>query len=502
MKEINNELENKIKILSTDYIYNEAIGSLLLLLMNCLENEENKEPIIAHEIHSEILDIKKALKHYVISLESIMNGDKEVKISSLEDCIELKKTLVTIYSSIYRYYAIWNITSTPLLDEIAIRKYKEETETTKPINYEIFYKDCNDFIMHFESETEQKRGMSQLLKCIPLKLTRDKYFDLIYDSLTLAFEEECEESVVNALASFKQTCAPEKFSDYGKYFPDIAEWLTEKKNMKPYNFTDVELEEEYSDFNSIYETLTNIEDYFGDLFNDLNSIIILFYLNFTFDELTENEIAYSDLYHSVCEIMTGEINGIEKNTILDTIYSKLEEYVEPVIDKAISINKKEMALLKKVTDFEYFSDETSKILAAENFVRATYYADINEEIFNYDIDNQLVPAEDTFKIPIFHEFIDFMKSYFSELPLQVRKHAMQMLLGSLPTALSADEVLEYIQLAINTATSQEQKMLIIDKIGMVFSANHFLDDEDCQCGHNHNCECDHTHKCDCDHEHN
>ncbi|MBQ5593268.1 MAG: hypothetical protein IIU76_01650, partial [Bacteroidales bacterium] len=82
------------------------------------------------------------------------------------------------------------------------------------------------------------------------------------------------------------------------------------------------------------------------------------------DELTENEFGYADIYHKVCEI----IESPEESIFDETIKTMLEDYIEPLIDNANDINKKEIELLKAVEDFSSFSEDTSKTLASEGFV--------------------------------------------------------------------------------------------------------------------------------------
>ena len=59
-------LEEKIKTLSTQYIEQEAIGSLLLLLMSALDREKAKKETFAYTIHQDILDIQTAINQYIL----------------------------------------------------------------------------------------------------------------------------------------------------------------------------------------------------------------------------------------------------------------------------------------------------------------------------------------------------------------------------------------------------------------------------------------------------
>ncbi|USF28632.1 hypothetical protein [Clostridium sp. MD294] len=132
---LNYTLEEKIKTLSTQYIEQQATASLLLLLMSALDREYQTTDI-HYTIHNDILELQNAVKHYIIQLQYILdNDDEKVRLSALDNCIQLKKKLLSIYENIYQYTSLWNIHYTRIGDEVAIRKYKEENITQKKVEW-------------------------------------------------------------------------------------------------------------------------------------------------------------------------------------------------------------------------------------------------------------------------------------------------------------------------------------------------------------------------------
>ena len=96
-------LEEKIKTLSTQYIEQQATASLLLLLMSALDREYQKTDI-HYIIHNDILDLQNTIKQYIIQFQEILDDDDEkVRLSALDDCIHLKKKLLSIYENIYQF---------------------------------------------------------------------------------------------------------------------------------------------------------------------------------------------------------------------------------------------------------------------------------------------------------------------------------------------------------------------------------------------------------------
>ena len=70
-------LEEKIKQLSADYIYEQAVGSLLLMLMSAMEDVEKGDAPLPYTIHEDLLAIKKDIRSYLLSLEDLLEGEQE-----------------------------------------------------------------------------------------------------------------------------------------------------------------------------------------------------------------------------------------------------------------------------------------------------------------------------------------------------------------------------------------------------------------------------------------
>ena len=197
----------------------------------------------------------------------------------------------------------------------------------------------------------------------------------------------------------------------------------------------------------------------------------------------------------------------------------------PIIDKINEINDKEISLIDKIGTMSSLSEDTQKSISAEGFIRGIYYSNINDEIFDFDIDEKSPLASKEFSEKEYSDFISFMQDYYKTLPMHIRKSNMLMLLGSIPVSMDIPDTMDYIKSSVENCIDVEQRLLIIDKAGEVFISNGFSykgehDDEyehehhhDCGCGchdhDHHDCGChdhhDHDHHdCDCgchDHDH-
>ncbi len=499
-------LEEKIKNLSADYIYQQSVSSLLLLLMSAMEDVEKGENALPYEVPTDVKELKTEITKILLNLEEILDGDGDSRMDVLNECMGLKKIILDIYETVYSYFSQWNIISTLVSDQVALRKYKEDGISQKEVEWSLFFADCHAFLESAETVLDQKHYMGQLLKCIPLYMTRDKYYDTVQASLSAAFAGESKEFISASLKAFEGFCSPQENPVYGKYFPEIAEWIGQKRMILPHKMNDEELSKLYEELKEMFEILEQLEEYFSCILHDINSLILILYLSYSFKELTESSTSYADLYHAVCEFVEGELDSAEKEAYLDTLIERLEMAIEPVIDKANAIGKEEYNLLQKAGSFAGFCEDTKKVLMTEEFIRESFFGDLNDELFHFNIPEDLPPATEAEKKALFHAFIAKTRNHFDTLPAQTRKLAMQNLTGALPPIYSVDDVMDMLMEAIDKATTEEQKVLIVDKVGMVFyeygwtsitndHADHHGHDCDCGC-HDH-----HHHDCDCGHDH-
>lgn len=494
------ETEKKLSTLSEEYIYNEGLGNILLLAINAVDRKSGNASKFAFGQPEEITHIRKEADSYIIELEDLLS-DSDMRFNALNHVIGLKKELVFLYGNIYDYYSQWNTLSLAVNDETAIRKYKQQHLADKKVEFDMFYTDCINFLTSSENIDELRKYTAQLLKCMPMRMARGKFFDIVLLSLRSAFINASEESIIKSIDAFKRGCAPSLNENYGKIFPEISDWISSKYNSIPSRMSDDELAEEYEDFNLMLDTIQSIEDCFTELYDDLNSLIIVLYLSFTFEDLTAGNIAYADLFHAVIDIMNGEPTPEEAEIFLDTLKEQLESAFEPIIDKINEINEKEIELINKIGSISALSEETQKSISAEGFIRGVYYSNINDELFNFDVSEDSPIASKEFSEKVFREFIEYMQNYYKDLPMHIRKSNMLMLLGSIPISMDIPDTINYIKSSVENCLDTEQKLLIIDKSGMVFNANGFVyadeHDDECSCGNDHH----HEHNCSCGHEH-
>lgn len=508
---ITKEIENKIKQLSADYIYHNAVSNLLLLLMNAVDNEP-EEDIATYALPKDILKIQEAIKNYTLELEEILDSNSQRRMAALEDCLVLKDSILSIFKSFYGYITLWNLYAANISDKIMLLKYGEEVKDNDGLglDWDTFYRDCYAFLESIENPTVKKEYFSQILNCIPIKMVRSKYFDIVAKTLSVNLKELPTEAIEKYLQNIKILCTPELATDFGKYFPEISQWFQEKQKLQLDTLSQDELQHLHEEFHSMLDYLMYVIELLHSMSNDIQSFIILFHLTYTLDELTADDVAYADYYHTVCDILSGEISQDDQLAYSDTLCDSLESAIETILDKANDLNKKELSYLKKATSFENFSEDTKKILSTEEFVRNCFFHMLENSLYEFTSDTPLPKATKKEMDEKITEFSAEVSAYLQELPVSIKRVTMQNLFSTLSPYDTAEDIITLLKDAIEASSSVTHKIIIMDKILSLLDSEEydpFFNEEINTLHHEHHCDCGHEHEhhhehhCDCGHEH-
>ncbi|GFI61048.1 hypothetical protein IMSAG049_00201 [Clostridiales bacterium] len=487
------EIEKKLDNLSAEFVYNEGIVNILLLALSI--SNRRKEEKVNLSIPQELIDLRLAADRIIIDLEALLEEADRSK--SIDKVTEIQNKLIELYKNIYFYKLDWGVLSMAVNDETFLRKYKDNPPVKGRVQYDLFYRDCQEFLISAKDIFELRVFTAQLLKCMPMRMSRPKFFDIVAKSLIADFDGSSEDIILKNLEIMKHSCAPALHSDYGKAFPEIAQWLLEKSEINPARLDDDQLSTEYEDFGIMIDTIEEIDSCFSEVYEDLNSILILLYLSYTFDELTVDCASYADLFHAAVEIMSGETERKDAEVIMETLIEQLESAISPLIDKTGELNKEVGELMENVAAPLSLSEDIQKGLQTQSFICGIYYKTIDSEIYNFDISADSPVASKEFCKTVVNEFIEYISEYYSTLPMQLRKSKMLALLGSIPVVWDISDTMEYVKSSIENCIGEEQKILILDKAGYVFTSNGMefeenLDEHEHH-GHDHCCCHEHEH---------
>ena len=512
-------VEKKLCDLGAEYVYEQAVGSLLLLLMSVMEDQEKGEQSLPYAIHADILENKQKIRQYILQLRDILEDtDESRREAAMQECMAQKQKLMQMYECIRCYMEQKQVLTVLAEDEMALRKYREENINTHDLDWSLFFADCHSFLESAESPMQQREYMGDLLRALPMRMARQKYYDLIAQNLKTAFQGESKAEIEKGLQMFYGICCPKAIATYGKYFPEVAQWLGEKQMVLPHKMSDETLASYLEELSFMEDSIAEIREYFSCILHDWNSLILLFFLTFGFADLTERDSNYADLYETVCEYLDHTLSDVEQEAYQEELFERLEQAIEPNIDRANAIRKEQHSYMKQIKDPMTLEEDTKKILVTQSLIEEYFFGDLEDEWQKQD-DSQEEPATQQEINQTVETFIEQMRAHLETLPTQNRKLIMQLILGVIPPAYSVEEFMDMVQEAIDLTVGEEQKALIVNKIGTVFDNSDYTPivsdphhhHDGCDCGHEHHhhhdgCDCGHEHHhhhdgCDCGHEH-
>ena len=512
-------VEKKLCDLGAEYVYEQAVGSLLLLLMSVMEDQEKGEQFLPYAIHADILENKQKIRQYILQLRDILEDtDENRREAAMQECMVQKQKLMQMYECIRCYMEQKQVLTVLAEDEMALRKYREENINTHDLDWSLFFADCHSFLESAESPMQQREYMGDLLRALPMRMARQKYYDLIAQNLKTAFQGESKAEIEKGLQMFYGICCPKAIATYGKYFPEVAQWLGEKQMVLPHKMSDETLASYLEELSFMEDSIAEIREYFSCILHDWNSLILLFFLTFGFADLTERDSNYADLYETVCEYLDHTLSDVEQEAYQEELFERLEQAIEPNIDRANAIRKEQHSYMKQIKDPMTLEEDTKKILVTQSLIEEYFFGDLEDEWQKQD-DSQEEPATQQEINQTVETFIEQMRAHLETLPTQNRKLIMQLILGVIPPAYSVEEFMDMVQEAIDLTVGEEQKALIVNKIGTVFDNSDYTPivsdphhhHDGCDCGHEHHhhhdsCDCGHEHHhhhdgCDCGHEH-
>lgn len=448
-------------------------------------------------LHSFILD-------RVLTLEEVLKKDEQDRYAMVQEILKSRGILLEKFHTIYGYSAELNI-FTFALDEIYHLRQMEEQDV-EDLDYHQFYHDCYDFILQAKDPLQKDQRIRQILKNLPLRMTKDRFFDYIKESILQIDSFPTEASASHFITMLRQQFLPSSFSPYGSFFPDAANALQGyvKKDLAALSLDELEQLAEETDV--LGDTLSSLINYLSLLYKAMNDLLIFLALDgIDLDFLLEQHVAYRDLYQTASMMLQESTSSEEKEAYMDTLMHLFNTHIEDKLSRYETISDELLPLYQKWNE-NHADYELSRLMQTENLIRMYLDMELIDEL-SYDGSTDSPPASQPFIRTQAERFIDFVKSSIADMPTIYRKARMQSLLGLLPAIWDEDRCIEYMETVLESSSKPEIKAIAVSRIGYIMEQSGFWHnhhdhdhphDHDCQCGHDHH---HHDHDCGCDHDH-
>lgn len=477
-------------------------ASFFMLLDNSIILKDNLSWQLPYEKPSNFKNIEDTVIKITNDLKDILEKPIDSRDSYISHLSKIKTEIINIAESLYCYYA-YNNQLKKIIDNYEHIIYIQE-EKIANIDINAFFKDCMDFVSKDNNPFDESTNISTLMSCFPIKMTKEKYQEYVKKSLDSLFIDASQNFIDEILRSFKLKISPTNMPEYGKYFLEIKDKLETIAKLDLENLKLDELEELYNTLDDNFEIIAEIEDYLSILLECVNYQICIITFTDDIDYIIDNNLIYKDIFYTSKNILSEELENDLKERLKDLLNNTCEE----IIDEIIPIEKNKNSLLKNINveDLDF-----KEILEVDNIINNLYYKTITDLVFPIDLVNEKenTKLEKNLIDNKIGEFLSFLQTSISQLPISRQKLIKQFFLENIPSGFSKDEFYKYIVYIFDTTKDFYKRAIILENVGNIFLNLGFIeppiDDHDNCCEKHHHshdhedCCCDEVHH---NHEHN
>lgn len=469
---INETYKDNLRNTITESINNQIIFSYLSLLEDSCDfaNDEIDGEFIKK--NNEILDIIKFIENSIVNMETLLALNSNDRENIIQKITQYKKVIVSKYETFCSYIDEYGILIF-YVEKMSSKKYVEKNEIGD-IDFNKFISDCYKFIKASDSKNEEKYRTLQILKYIPITMTKEKYFDYISKSIKSEINGLTQLSISKFLKILKQHFKPSLTKDYDLLFPEIIKGIDTYIDLLKYDLSDEKLNEISKKTKNINNIFTNISQYFYILYKDLNYLTVLLYMGLDMDFIAGNNQVYIDLYKTTTMILNAETSKDDKEIYSEALINSLNNHIDQTIELQDKITNKFKKLMNKYNNI-YNDKDLENIMDIDAMFKIYIDKNLNDDVYCDEIDNNII-ADDTFIDEKIEEFIEFLRESIKDMGALERKICMQNLIAVLPPVWDIDENINYIEFSMKNTNLLENKILAMNRIGAIMRERGFIEE--------------------------
>lgn len=461
--------------------------SVPLAFLNFFKNtiELSSNPLIPSidTIDTQIDKMVDYVKDILISINDVLNEDSIQKYNRIQELITYTNHTSKLFRIAYGYVTELNILTFIVEEQYHLEQFKRSNISA--LDYNQFYEECYSFVFNNSNPKKINNKLREVLKHIPIRVTKDKFFDYIEKSISEVEIDESPEAIEHFFSLLKQQFIGKSIEGYGVFLPDIASSIDSFHARDLLQLKENEIENLWEEIEIIGDTLTNIINLLSKLFKIFNSLSIFIMLeNVNLQTLFNKHIAYRDFYLSTVSIINWAANPEERELLLETLPDLINKHIE-ILQR--NLEKKHMEIIKQIreSDQDLLNNSTlSKEIQSYQLILYHINTDLSD-LFSYDkksSSSKIIKKEIE---PYLKELKSFIDNELKNMPNLLRKARMQHFLGIIPPVMEKKEFMNYLQNSIELCSSQERKALVLSKIGNIMDSYGFFDHYNCDCEHEH-----------------
>lgn len=423
-------------------------------------------------------DFLSYLENDIICLKETINSTTDDKLDAAKRCDEWKKKISEMYLHVSLYE------NQCMLNEFICLNYQLQAKSSSAAIGRNTRSDsmnkCFKYIEEFTGRDINER-ISKLISAIPIKMTREKYYDYVRISLKNQCNTHSRLTHV-FIEDFKRKFYPTAYPGYGNVFGGIAEALS---NI---------MSEEMPDMNSglsdkiIYDTIEDVCGSLDEVGNSIYAIQMLLESMFrccshmqalllympNWDEFFVNDLLLADLYYSIRENVNSEL----KDEFLERVAEITTQNMN--YDSLIKMENDIFTTLQTNKDILDNSPDNSienMLLILEN-ITDLFAPDIKMNSYNFvaDIPDEDKPLSYAEIEAVVDETVNYIKDVCSGFSQKYTKIIRQFSFTALTVYESADKLLDYIKNCLQDGDSKYINYFDMMMDHLLFTERFYLDD--------------------------
>ena len=422
----------------------------------------------ASEIDTDLALIINDIKDYISSLDTLINCNEEKKTEYVTKLQEHHKTLEDKFKLISSYNRELQHISYSLENKFYL--VTTDLKDIAGIDYHHFIHDALDFISSSQTEKKSIYRTKEALRSLPMRMTRGSFIDYVGSSLEKVAPHPLDNNGTTFLSVFKQMIDGRLSDNYGAGFYDLYLAIEDFRKKSTLDLTAEEIEVIFDDMFLLSDTIDELIDMLTILHNIISYLsTCCIFESIDFNILSNQHIAFNDLFLTVKSLICEEVHGEEYSILLETLPDRLDDVLSEIKDNYNKSSKEFYKRLEKGSFPE--TKETLKSIKIISLIQFYLKLDISD-VFAFD---ESTASKKSLPTSIIQNATEILDKELNTLKPAERKLRMQYLISSLPCIMDTQEFATYFHDAIEGTSNEIQKAYVLSKISTLMDSEGYFD---------------------------